>query len=699
MQLVLSSGFAKRLKTLRGADRRLVSEAVLSLQLDPESPAHHLHRVEGAKQWWSARADADWRIVLARQGEGCVVVWADHHDDAYLWARRHILERHPVTGGMQLVEIPEEKATAKQLPKSRTPVRKEAPKTPLCVKLGLGRGELLALGIPELWVERVLSETDPDALLDIGQNHLPPDAAEAALRIAVGERPVAPEPEPATIEEKQEETFTSERDRQSWLVATDDESLRQALAEGWEDWSVFLHPAQRAVAYRSWNGPARVSGTAGTGKTVVLLHHARYLLEQDPSANVLITTFSENLAGDLHWRKQFLLKPRQMERCTTRSMRGFGFDCMEKHWPGHPFLATPEQLREVARETLEACADELPPGVSPSFALSEWERVVDARNLQTWEDYRDTVRRGVRKRLAESRRVQLWEAFGKVRAALQERGWISEGAMFGWLREWYAAHPGGRLYSSVLVDESQDLCEAELAFLVAYAGTGPDSLFFAGDIGQRVARNPFKWTDYGVSVRGRSRILKVNYRTTREIRGWADRLMDAEGTDPDGNLQDRSGTISILSGPRPEIRRFSDVPSEIDGVASWLRRLHDENGLRAKEIAVFYRSERERERAVAAVNRLPFAGTDSLTRPKICCMEEGKGLEYRAVVVMGCDNDVIPSPERLAEADLVTGLDDIYETERNLLYVACTRARDFLLVTCAGTPSELLFDLGIPKRS
>ncbi len=697
MQLILSSGFAKRLKTLKGADRRLVSDAVLGLQLDPKAPAHHLHRVEGAKQWWSARADFDWRVILARQGETCVVVWADHHDDAYLWARRHVLERHPVTGGMQLVEIPEEKAPA-PAPASEEPRRKEKPRTPLCKALGLGRDDLLALGVPELWVEKVLAETDPDTLLDIGQNHLPPDAAEIALRIAVGERPAPPEPEPAP-KDSQEEAFKTVRDKQSWLVATDDESLRQALSEAWEDWSIFLHPAQRAAAYRSWNGPARVSGTAGTGKTVVLLHHARHLLEQDPAANVLITTFSDNLATDLTWRKRILLKPRQMERCTTRAMRDFGFDCLEKHWPDHPYLATRAELRTVARKTLDALAGQLPPGVSPAFALSEWERVVDARDLRTWEDYRDTVRRGVRKRLAESRRAQLWDAFGKVRAAFSERGWISEGAMFGWLRDWYEAHPRGRLYSSMLVDESQDLCEAELAFLVAYAGTGQDALFFAGDIGQRVVRNPFKWTDYGVSVRGRSRILKVNYRTTREIRGWADRLMDAEGTDPDGILQARRGTISLLSGPRPEIRRFPDVAAEIDGVASWLRRLHDENGLRAREIAIFYRSELERERAVGVVDRLPFAETISAERPKICCMEEGKGLEYRAVVVMGCDNDVLPSPDRLAEADLVTGLDDIYETERNLLYVACTRARDFLLVTCAETPSELLFDLGISPRT
>ena len=685
MQLVLAQTFKKRVQQLRKEDRRLVSDEVLLLQLDPEAPSHNLHRVEGAKDWWTCYVNGDWRIILARQGEAMVLCWTDHHDDAYLWAKRHVLERHPITGGMQLVEIPEAVAPP---PAAPAPARPKRPPKPLCEALGLGRDDLLALGIPERWVERVLGETDPDRLLDLGQNHLPPDAAEAVLRIAVGEKPEPPEEEPAP---EQEKPFESARDRQSWWVATDDDSLRAALEVGWDEWTVFLHPVQRAVAYRSWSGPARVAGTAGTGKTVVLLHHARHLLERDPAARVLVTTFSENLADDLNWRKGRLLKPRQQERCETLAMREFGRDCLNKRFPGHPYLAERWDLRALVREVLDANAAELPSGISPAFALSEWERIVDARDLRTWESYRDAVRRGVRKRLAEPRRAQMWAVFEKVRGAIREKGWMTEGEMFGALREWYATHDEGRFYTHVLVDESQDLCEVELTFLAAYAGTGPDALFFAGDIGQRVVRNAFKWSDYGVSVRGRSRILKVNYRTTKEIRGAADRLMDEEGTDPDGNVQDRRGTVSLLSGPAPEFRRFADKDAEIEGVAEWLRLLAEEKGVKAGEVAVFFRSENERDRAKSAIARSPFA--KALPPPKLCPRWDAKGLEYRAVVVMACDSDVIPSPERIAEADLVTGLGEIYETERNLLYVACTRARDYLLVTCAGVPSEFLLDL------
>jgi len=162
-------------------------------------------------------------------------------------------------------------------------------------------------------------------------------------------------------------------------------------------------------------------------------------------------------------------------------------------------------------------------------------------------------------------------------------------------------------------------------------------------------------------------------------------------TDADDIVQERKGTISLLSGPKPVFRQFADVESEIDGVAEWLDKLQSEQHVESQAIAIFYRSDRERERARAAVAKSKYAG--AAMPPKLCSMLDAKGLEYQAVVVMACDADVIPSPERLAEADMIAGLEEIYDTERNLLYVACTRARDYLLVTSAGTPSELLLDM------
>ena len=247
-----------------------------------------------------------------------------------------------------------------------------------------------------------------------------------------------------------------------------------------------------------------------------------------------------------------------------------------------------------------------------------------------------------------------------------------------------------RYYTDIIVDECQDLCEVELDFLVAYAGTGK-RLFFAGDLGQRIIRFSFPWTKHGIDLRGRSRVLKVNYRTTHEIRSMADRLTSEVVTDADDISSNRKGTVSLLSGPRPEIRQFASEAEEVDGVAQWLDHLYRDLEMPAEAVAIFIRSDREMGRAIDALRKSLY-GMERV-QPTIVQMFKAKGLEYRAAVVMACDNGVIPSPDRLAEADLVAGMEEIYDTERNLLYVACTRARDYLLITSSGTPSELILDM------
>ena len=699
MSIVIAQSFMKQLRRLTEREQGMVSNTVLGLQYDPTASRFNLHKVEGDAGWWSCYVNGDLRIILKRnkplKGDErhMVICWADHHDSAYLWARRHVLQQHPTTGAMQLVEIPEIAAppqgTAAPPVADGTKGRKAKEAVPPCARLGIGEAELLSFGVPELWTRAVLDAATDDELLEIGE-HLPPEAAEAVLKIAVGERPSAPEP--AGVADEAALPYRRDVDRQSWWVITDDEDLRAALRDSaWGSWCVYLHPSQRAIAERSYASAYRVSGSAGTGKTVVALHHARHILRNEPGSMVLVTTFSGNLADDLAYRLKPLMRPRELERCDTRTIVDFGLETCGKVMPDHPRLLDASELRALLNEICAANRQMLPKGISPEFAVSEFERVVDPRGIGTWPEYRDALRRGVFRRLSEDRRHALWNVFELVYRRLGENGLITANGMFKALAKFYAENPDRRrLYTHIVVDEAQDLCEMELAFLAAYAKPGV-KLFFAGDIGQRIARYSFAWLPFGLDLRGRSRVLKVNYRTTKQIRETADRLMADKTEDADGIVQERKGTVSLMSGPRPEFRQFEDAAHEIEGVAAWLDGIHDKFNVPSEAVAIFYRSEKERARAVAALARSKYAGA---TRPpKTVEMLGAKGLEYQAVVVMCCDADVIPSPERLAEADVIAGLQEIYDTERNLLYVACTRARDYLLVSSAGIPSELLLDM------
>lgn len=700
MSIVIAQSFMKQLRRLTEREQGMVSNTVLGLQYDPTAARFNLHKVEGDAGWWSCYVNGDLRIILRRnkpqKGEErhMVICWADHHDSAYLWARRHVLQQHPATGAMQLVEIPEVVAPPQDAAAATVADMTKAGRTakesvPPCARLGIGEKELLSFGVPELWTKAVLAAVTDEELLAIGE-HLPPEAAEAVLKIAVGERPDAPAP--AVAADDAELPYRREIDKRSWWVVTDDEDLKTALRDSaWGSWCVYLHPSQRAIAERSYASAYRVSGSAGTGKTVVALHHARHILRNEPGSVVLVTTFSDNLADDLAYRMKPLMRPRELERCDTRTFVDFGRETYDKAMPGHPRLLTSGELRDLLGEVCVANRQLLPKGISPEFAASEFERVVDARGIATWPEYRDALRRGVFRRLSEERRHALWNVFEVVYGRLGEKGLVTANGMFKALAKFYHDHPDRRrLYTHIVVDEAQDLCEMELAFLVAYAGREV-KLFFAGDIGQRIARYSFAWRPFGIDLRGKSRVLKVNYRTTKQIRETADRLMADTTEDADEIVQERKGTISLISGPKPEFRQFGDVEGEINGVAAWLDEMHDKFNVPSEAVAIFYRSEKEHERAATALARSKYAG--AATPPKLDVMLGAKGLEYQAVAVMCCDADVIPSPERLAEADVIAGLQEIYDTERNLLYVACTRARDYLLVTSAGIPSELLLDM------
>jgi superfamily I DNA/RNA helicase len=254
-----------------------------------------------------------------------------------------------------------------------------------------------------------------------------------------------------------------------------------------------------------------------------------------------------------------------------------------------------------------------------------------------------------------------------------------------------------------IIDEAQDLSVYHLRFLSALAGNKPNALFFAGDLGQRIFNQPFSWKALGVDIRGRAKTLHVNYRTSHQIRKQADFLLASEVVDVDGNIEERNKTVSVFNGPQPEIKKFDSTDEESQYIGSWIKDLYNQ-GFALHEIGIFVRSTNEINRAISAVQtaNTPYILLDETVetisnRIAISTMHLAKGLEFKAVAVMACDDEVIPSQERIESITDNADLEDIYNTERHLLYVACTRARDYLLVTSVDPPSEFLEDLKMSK--
>jgi superfamily I DNA/RNA helicase len=253
-------------------------------------------------------------------------------------------------------------------------------------------------------------------------------------------------------------------------------------------------------------------------------------------------------------------------------------------------------------------------------------------------------------------------------------------------------------YDYVVVDEAQDVGVPELKFLSALATSHADSLFFAGDQGQRIFQLPFSWRSLGIDIRGRSRTLKINYRTSHQIRQQADRLLPPEVSDVDGDTQDRRGTISAFDGPAPIVQEYPNAELEQNAVAEWLTRI-TADGVKPEEIAILVRTGNQFERATLAITKagLPFIQRQTISdlqdsKISVMTMHFAKGLEFRAVAVIACDDEVLPLQERIENVTDPGDLEEVYDTERHLLYVACTRARDFLFVTGVSPVSEFLED-------
>lgn len=696
MEFRIADTFTDSLARLTGEEQKAVKTAAFDLQLNPASPGLSFHKLEKArdKNFWSVRVGRDIRLIVHRSESSLLLCFVGHHDRAYDWAERRKLETHPRTGAAQLVEVRETvreivRPTFVDEPIDRA-VAEAVPDYGPPLFTGRSDEDLLRLGVPAEWLTD--AKTATEATILTLADHLPAEAAEALLELATGGKPRAPAP-PSV------DPFEHPDAQRRFRIMTNVEDLERALEFPWEKWSIFLHPDQRELVERDFGGPARVSGSAGTGKTIVAIHRAAFQARLNPEARVLLTTFSEPLANALRVKLRRLLgdQPRLGERIDVYSLDAIG-QRLYKSLVGPPLIAD----RGVIRSLMEAAATavtEIRFGLS--FLMAEWEQIVDDWQISSWEGYRDVARLGRKTRLSERQRGILWSIFEKVRATLTQRGLLTRAGMFTRVAEALTAS-GKRPFDHIIVDESQDVSVAQLRMLAALGAGRPNALFFAGDLGQRIFQQPFSWRSLGVDVRGRSRNLRVNYRTSHQIRSQADRLLDPAVVDVDGNREERLDTVSVFNGPQPTVKVLSTEDDEGAFVADWLH--HTAGSASPHEVAIFVRSAAQVARARSAAEKaaVPFAILDDHVATKsghisIATMDLAKGLEFKAVAVMACDDEIVPLQERIETVGDDADLREVYDTERHLLYVACTRAREELVVSGVAPASEFLQDLVAPK--
>lgn len=677
-RVALSQQFLLELAKLPAAVHSRVVKWMLKFQQDPTSAGINYETIRGARDasLRSVRIDQDWRGIVFKpeRGDLYVLLHLGHHDDAYRWAERRKLTINPATGAMQVV-ILEDTSPCGEPTAAPTPANQAAAQPVQPLFASITDQQMAQIGVPvEMLpsVRRIATEADLDAL----QPQLPVEGYEGLFLILAGSSvdEILSERETRVDRTIDTEDFATAIDtpesRSRFVVVTDDNALAAILNAPLAQWRVFLHPTQRRLAIGDRSGPVRILGGAGTGKTVLAMHRAKWLVENRVAdqRKVLFTTFTRNLALDVaHNMKTLITDPALLQRLEVTNLDRWVAGYLRQH--DYPHRIIYQRDSDAWGKALQLADPEL--GLDEAFYAAEWEHVVLAQGVQGLDAYRQVSRVGRGQVLSRSKRDRVWPVFEEYRALLSAARLKEVDDAYHDAASLLAADKAPAPYTAIVVDETQDFGPQALRLLRAMIPEGPNDLFFVGDGHQRIyARHRAAMSRCGINIRGRACKLYLNYRTTEEIRRQAVALLEGRDIDDlDGGKDDNRRYKSLSHGPVPEITTASSVEQAVAGavarVEDWQRNAGNES---SPVTCIMTATKLHRDAVITALraksisSRVIDAQTvDDATGAtvRVSTMHRAKGLEFDRVVVV-------------AAGPKFEGMDD--DTAR-LLYVALTRAK------------------------
>ncbi|SFF96730.1 UvrD-like helicase C-terminal domain-containing protein [Planifilum fulgidum] len=689
--IALQDTFLEAFERLPRSEQRRTRAMIDKMREDLSAPGLNFERYNEAldPKVYSVRVSQSYRAIAVKpdNSDTIVLVWVDHHDEAYRWVKRKRFEVNVHTGAFQMWTAVEGEI-------------QEEPSEEPGLFTHLTDHQLIKLGVPPELVPvvkriRTLEE------LDAKRKDIPADAWEALNFLATGEsyEEVLSFMEELRAEEEDgadpfERAVKNRSSSRSIVVITDDEQLNEILNQPLEKWRTFLHPTQKELVEKHYRGPIRVLGGAGTGKTVVVMHRARRLVRNilRPDERVLVTTYTVNLAESIREHLKTMCTPEEMERIDVIPIDRLARQLVDQYENVRieKVNPDPDEVEKLWMEALEAngwSQDRL------SFVMQEYDHVIQSNGVDTWEEYLDIPRTGRGQRISRAERKQIWDVVCDFRRRMQERGWYAFEDILRLARKWVKRNRGVVTYRSAVVDEAQDFHAEGFKLLRELVPEGDNDLFIVGDAHQRIYSRHVVLGRCGINIRGqRSKRLRLNYRTTEQIRDQAIGVLHGLTFDDlDGGI-DQANDRSLIYGEAPERVHFTTQREEQEYVIQTIRELLDE-GVKSSEIAVLARSNwlAEKFEQFLKEHDIPAEkmGTHfTLTRDGVSCgtMHRAKGLEFRVVFLVGVSEGLVPPQSRIQKAKDPLAREQMEREERSLLYVAATRARDKLFVTSSGTP-------------
>jgi superfamily I DNA/RNA helicase len=683
-KVALSQDFLLQLPKLPNNVQAKIMKWAFLFQTDPKSPSINYEKIHAAAEsnLKSVRIDQDWRGIVFKPdvGDIYVLLHVDRHDPAYRWAERRKLTINPVTGAMQMVVIEEVAADLVEAP----PVKIAKPTKSDALFSGLSDHELMSLGLPREMLSNVRN-INVEADLDAIQSLLPVEAYEGLFLVAAGETvdQVLISRETRVDQKIDTEDFVAALEKPEslsrFVVVQDDQAMQAIMNAPLAQWRIFLHPTQHKLAMGDRSGPVRVLGGAGTGKTVLAMHRAKWLAEHRTvdGQKVLVTTFTKNLALDIEDNLKSMCSKDTMTKIEVRNLDAWVHAYMRSNKLEHRIVygRSSDAAAQAWQAALAIKDGSL--GLMDDFYEQELEQVILAQGLTTLEEYRTARRTGRGVVLSRSKRDAVWPVFEEYRGQLASRKLkevddaYREVAAF--MTKELEAGKKMPAYSAVVVDETQDLGPQALKLLRAIMPAGNNDLFFVGDGHQRIyARNRAAMSKCGIDIRGRSRKLYLNYRTTDEIRKQAVALLEGCEIDNLDDGHDETKRYKSLShGPTPLMVTFKGIEQATEKALelsrNWLTQA-GESGSTSTCLIAYSKDVRDSSAKVFAKAGLKTALIDenhnlssSGETIYFSTMHRAKGLEFDQVIVI--------SPSEYLGDPLET------DSKRKLIYVALTRAK------------------------
>lgn len=687
-KIAMSDDFLKSFAAVPRDQQQAVLTFVAKFRQNPTASGINYESIRdaGDPNMRSVRVNDNIRGIVLKPDVGNVycLLWVDRHDDAYQWARRHRVVIHPDVGSIQIYAVEPAVEAPAAVPAATTAA--------VGVFASLKDRAIRRLGVPDEMlaaVRAVASDKELEAL----EQQLPDEAFEALYLFAAGEsyeKIVADQAAPETVDPA-DFVAALERDttRRHFVVLTEDSDLEALLAAPLERWRVFLHPSQRKLVEREWSGPVKVTGGAGTGKTVVAMHRAAKLARRFaalPGRPVVFTTFTKTLSDDIRQHLGVLCTPQELEKIQVVNLDQWASSVLRR-FGYKPELLYDENSRrnywQAAMAAMPSSAD-----LSQHFMRAEYERVVLPQGCETAEDYMRASRIGRGGQLGRATRKAIWPVFAEYRALLHGANLREPEEAFRDARRLLDGQATALGIHAMVVDEAQDISAAAFELIRVAVPVAANDLFIVGDAHQRIYRHKVVLSRVGIEVRGRSRSLKVNYRTTDEIRRWAcAQLEGCEIDDLDGNIDTLRGYRSLTHGDRPDVIASSSQQEDVKHIRAILTQLADDS-IEPRQVCIAARTNDDVE---AIVDGLKKAGVPTLRLERstpddpaipgarVATMHRIKGLEF-GVVIIAAYKGATKYAELFARDEDAGVSDETATAERSLLHVAATRAKRHLFV-------------------